>query len=366
MAMSNGTYWYVTSTYRAAKRIAWKALKRILHPRSIANINASELTITLVNGSTISLMVADQPDSLRGDSLSGCVIDEAAFVKKEAWEEVIRPALSDQQGPCWHITTPKGYNHFHELWESVEDEPDWQRFSFTTLDGGRVPQEEVDAARKVLDDRTFRQEYLASFESAAVRVYYDFDNENISSDTFDDGGDVLVGLDFNVSMMAGVICSRWKNGIQQWDEISMPNSNTQEVANYLAERFKGRKVIVYPDPTGAARKTSAAGLTDHGILRQAGLKVVSPTAPWAVKDGINAVNGLIRSASGEVNYRVHPRCKRTTKALRGVSFKEGSDDFVIDKQPGIEHWTDGLTYLVLSAANRVKPWKVGGSTFHVY
>ena len=141
----------------------------------------------------------------------------------------------------------------------------------------------------------------------------------------------------------------------------MPNSNTQEVAVYLAERFKNRRVIVYPDPTGAARKTSSTGLTDHGILRQAGLKVISPASPWAVKDKINATNGLIRSAAGDINYRIHPRCKHTIKALRGVSFKVGTEDYVIDKEPGIEHWTDGLGYLVLGACNTLKPWHTGSS-----
>jgi hypothetical protein len=366
MAKPYGNFWYVTSTYRAAKRIAWKALKRFLDRRVIGHINNGELTITLVNGATISLMGADQPDSLRGDSLSGCVIDEAAFTKPEAWTEVIRPALSDQQGPCWHITTPKGFNHFHELWEKVEDDPDWSRFSYTTLDGGRVPENEVEAAKRDLDPRTFRQEYLASFESAAGRCYYDFSDENISEEAQDDGGDVYVGLDFNVSIMAGVICSRWGKGLQQFDEISMPNSNTDEVGAYLADRFKGRRVIVVPDPTGASRKTSAStGVTDHGILRSHGLTVKSPGYDWNVKDKVNATNALIHTAVGERRLRVHPRCKKTIKAYRGVCFKEGSEEFVIDKEPGIEHWTDGAGYLALVVSNRVRPHASGGSNFRV-
>jgi len=366
MELPYGNFWYVTSTYKAAKRIAWKALKKLLHPAAVAHINNGDLIITLVNGATISLMGADQPDSLRGDSLSGCVIDEAAFTKPEAWTEVIRPALSDQQGPCWHITTPKGFNHFHELWEKVEDDPEWSRFSRTTLDGGRVPEKEIEAARRDLDARTFRQEYLASFESAAGRVYYDFSDANISKDALDDGGDVLVGLDFNVSVMAGTLCRRTPKGIEQWGEIDMPNSNTDEVGRYLAERFQGRKVIVYPDPTGNARKTSASsGMTDHKLLRKHGLKVVSPTAPWGVKDKVNATNCLIRSAAGDISYTIHPSCKKTIKALRGVCFKEGSEEFVIDKVPNIEHWTDALGYLVLSACNRLKPYDVGGSSLRV-
>lgn len=365
MEKAGGLFWYVTATYRAAKRIAWAALREMALPETVAKINHSDLTVTLVNGSTISLMGADNPDSLRGVSLSGCVIDEAAYVDPRVWAEVIRPALSDQEGPCWHITTPRGYNHFHELWERSEDDPTWSRFSYTTIDGGHVSEEEIAAAKRDLDARTFRQEYLASFETAAGRVYYDFDDSNVDGTVEDLGGNVLVGIDFNVGVMAGVLCSLAGRQLHQFDEIAMPNSNTDEVCQYLAERFKGRRVLVYPDPTGSARKTSSAGLTDHGIIRRWGFSCITPTSPWSVKDKINSTNGMICNAAGERNYFVHPKCKKTIRALRSVTYKEGSEDFVIDKTPNIEHWSDGLGYLVLSACNRMKPWPTGGSNFRV-
>lgn len=360
----NGNYWYVAPTYKAAKRIAWKRLKTMVPSHLVASINNTELTIELWNGCSLSLMGADAPDSLRGDSLSGAVIDEAAFTKPELWYEVLQPALSDQEGPVWQITTPRGFNHYHDLWESVEDDPEWARFSYSTIEGGRVKEDEIEKARNHLDARTFRQEYLASFEAAAGRAYYDFDDKNIDAEALDDGGTVYVGLDFNVSVMAGTLCSIYNRRMTQWGEIAMPNSNTDEVGAYLADRFQGRKVVVCPDPTGIARKTSAqAGVTDHRILRDHGLRVLSPRAPWSVKDKINATNALIRAADGTIRYRVHPSCKHTIKALRGVCFKDKSEDYTIDKAPGIDHWSDGLGYLVLSACNIVKPWKSGPSDF---
>ena len=41
---------------------------------------------------------------------------------------------------------------------------------------------------------------------------------------------------------------------------------------------------------------------------------------------------------------VHPRCKNTIKGFRSVTFKEGAEDFVVDKDPGLEHWIDGCGY----------------------
>lgn len=357
-------FWYVTKTQDSAKRIAWKLLQKIAPKEAVSKISNGELEITFTNGSTIVLMGADNPDSLRGSSLSGCVIDEAAYCKPKLWPEVIRPSLADTGGPCWHITTPAGLNHFYDTWTEHEGNPNWGRFSYTTLDGGRVPAEEVETARNEMDARSFRQEFLASFESILGRVYPEFGDDNITTDAEDTGGDILVGLDFNVSIMAGTLCSLVHDSIVQWGEIALPNSNTAEVMAYLKERFPNRRIKVYPDPTGNARSTtSSTGITDHGIIRAAGFKCISPVAPWGVKDKINATNALIRAASGRISYRIHPSCKNTIRALRSVTFKEGSEDFVIDKTANIEHWSDALGYLILSACNRLKPWRSGGSDF---
>ena len=353
--------WYVTQNYKSAKQIAWRQLRAMVPTEMFVKKNESELSVELTNGSLIALKGADNADSLRGVSLSSLIIDEAAYVKREAWEMVLRPALSDQGGPAWFITTPAGLNWFHDLWEQAEDQPDWSTHSYTTIEGGNVPAEEIEAAKRTLDDRTFRQEYLASFETLTGRVYPDFDNDNISDDVADTGGEILLGCDFNVGVMAGVLGSRVGDTLHIWDEVALKQSNTDEMCMHLKNKFPGRQIVAYPDPTGSARKTSAAGETDHGIIRKYGYKVISPKHPWAVKDKINSTNWLIRTAHGDCKMLVHPRCKNTIKALRNVTYKEGSEDYVIDKTANIEHWTDAMGYLVLGAFNQVKPWQTGSS-----
>ena len=353
--------WYVTANYRMAKQIAWRQLKDMAPRDLVVKQNESDLTIEFVNGARISLRGADNEDSLRGVSLSALVVDEAAYVKKSAWEMVLRPALSDQGGPAWFITTPAGLNWFHDLWEQAEEQDDWCTFSFTTIEGGNVPAEEIAAAKRTLDERTFRQEYLASFETLSGRCFPEFGDGNLDPDVADTNGPVLVGLDFNVGVMAGCIASKVGDTLHIWDDISVKNSNTDEVMQMLKARFPNREVYVYPDPTGSARKTSAAGETDHGIIRKWGFKCISPKHPWAVKDRLNATNWLIKNAEGQRRLFVHPRCKDLIKSFKSTTFKEGSEDFVIDKTAGVEHWIDGTGYLILSAMNQVKPWQTGSS-----
>ena len=362
----NSLNWYVTANYRMAKQIAWRQLKNMVPPEICVKRNETDLLIELSNGSIISLKGADNADSLRGVSLSSLVIDEAAYVKQEAWEMVLRPALSDQGGPAWFITTPAGLNWFHDLWEQAADQDDWSTFSYTTIQGGNVPAEEVEAARRTLDERTFRQEYLASFETLSGRVYPDFSDDNISDSIKDTGGPIMWGTDFNVSVLAGVLGSRVGDTLHIWDEVSVTQTNTDEVCAMLKARFPDRKIIAYPDPTGSARKTSSAGRTDHEIIRQHGFSCVSPKAPWAVKDKINATNCMIRTANGQIRLFVHPRCKNTIKALKNVTYKQGADDYIIDKSAGIEHWTDGAGYLILSEFNPLYERAGKGTGIRVY
>jgi predicted phage terminase large subunit-like protein len=163
MEKPGGLFYYVTATYRMAKQIAWVDLKQLTPREALATKNEGELSVELVNGARIFLKGAEDPDRLRGVSLSGCVVDEAAYVRQEAWTMVLRPALSDQRGPAWFITTPAGENWFTDALREAESggDPEGSGFRFTTEQGGRVAGAEIEAARRTLGPDLFRQEYGA-------------------------------------------------------------------------------------------------------------------------------------------------------------------------------------------------------------
>jgi phage terminase large subunit len=143
--------WYVAPTYRQSKQIVWRKLKHKLQDlRWTKRVNESELSITLKNGSTIALKGADNADSLRGVGLDFLVMDEFADIDPEAWYEVLRPTLADKQGGALFIGTPKGIGNWsHDLYQMPLENPDsWASFQFTTVDGGNVKPEEIEAARR--------------------------------------------------------------------------------------------------------------------------------------------------------------------------------------------------------------------------
>ena len=265
-----------------AKDIAWKELKKLVPKVWVQSKNETDLRLELINGSTIELKGTENAMALRGRSLAGVVLDEAAFMDRDVWAEVIRPALADKQGWALFISTPDGTaSWFYDMWCFCGEQEwdDWKRWSFTTIEGGNVAPEEVEAARSQLDARTFRQEFEASFENLTGLVAVSFSDDNIDKEVQDlHMLPLLLGLDFNVDPMAGICAYKHDNNLYVFDEIMLTGgATTWDFAEEVVRRYGvDRRVIACPDPTGSARKTSGVGVTDHTILRRSGFTVLSP------------------------------------------------------------------------------------------
>ena len=121
----------------------------------------------MVELGSIAVRSADNPQRLRGEGLDFLVMDEAAFVKPEVWQEVLRPTLTERKGSALFISTPIGRdNWFYDLWETAEEGDNWARFRFATTDNPAIDPEEVEAARTEVGSIVFAQEYLAEFVDA--------------------------------------------------------------------------------------------------------------------------------------------------------------------------------------------------------
>lgn len=159
---------YVAPTQSQARVIIWSLLLDI--GRGViksSHVNNSE--ITLANGAVIYVRGADRPDTLRGVSLSYAVLDEYADMKPSAWEEVIRASLSDRRGRAMFIGTPKGRNHFYELFNQEDEE--WRSWLFTTADNPLIHPDEIAAAKRTMSTFSFKQEYMASFDNSGTDTF---------------------------------------------------------------------------------------------------------------------------------------------------------------------------------------------------
>ena len=167
-----GHVFYVAPTQGQARDIMWQTLLELGHP-VISGSHINNLQIKLVNGATISLKGADRPETMRGVSLKFLVLDEYADMKPDVFEQILRPALTDQKGCARFIGTPMGRNHFYELYkygELVSDET-YRTWHFTSYDNPLLDSEEIDVAKKSMSSYAFRQEFMASFEARGSEMF---------------------------------------------------------------------------------------------------------------------------------------------------------------------------------------------------
>ncbi len=163
---------YVAPTQGQARVIIWDLLMDLGH-EIIASSHVNNMEITLVNGCVIYVRGADRPDTLRGMDLWYVVMDEYADMKPIVWEQVIRAALSRHKGRALFIGTPKGRNHFYDLYQiGVQGKDDeWKSWLFYTADNELIDPAEIEAAKRTLSTFAFRQEYLADFDNAGTDVF---------------------------------------------------------------------------------------------------------------------------------------------------------------------------------------------------
>ena len=339
--------WYVAPTYRMAKDIVWNELvDRLTKHKWISKTNHSDLKITLRNGSEISLRGGDNENSLRGVGLDFLVMDEFADCKSHLWHEVLRPTLSDKNGSALFCGTPRGYGNWsYNLFTKEQEDINWKSFQFTTLEGGQVSATEIDQARQDLDERTFKQEYMASFVNYAGQIYYNFDRkDNVIEKYQPQSNEIHIGMDFNIDPMSAVVSEVIGNNVYIYDEIVIYSSNTDEMVQEIRNRYAGKHIFVYPDPASKQRKTSAGGVTDLAILKNAGYNLRVRNNHPLIRDRINAVNTKLKNANGKRSLFIDQRCKNVIKSIERQIYKEGTT--VPDKDNNYDHMNDALGYMV--------------------
>jgi hypothetical protein len=143
----------------------WRDFKRVLTPVT-KDRSEQEHRIELVTGGVVECWTLDGPDPARGRKYKRVGIDEGGIVRDlmARWNEAIRPTLTDLAGDAWFFGTPKGRNGFWQLHQrGVSGDPEWSAFSGPTSQNPHISAEEIEAARRDLPDRVFRQEFLAEF-----------------------------------------------------------------------------------------------------------------------------------------------------------------------------------------------------------
>lgn len=343
--------WYVAPSYRMAKQIMWPEILEAIPFDWIKKVNETMLTVWLKNGTRIELKGADNPDSLRGVGIHFLVMDEVQDIDPEAWKKVLRPTLASTGGHALFIGTPKSYNFLYDLYMLGQDKKNqalgrWMSWQFPTITSPFIPDYEIEAARQDMDEKSFNQEFLASFEVMSGRVYHAFDRRvHIKTCPFNKDLPIWIGQDFNIDPMSSVVLQPQPTG-EVWavSELSLKASNTSEVVAELGKRYWRymSQITIFPDPASNYRQ-HARGETDLDIFRAAEfdrIKFRKKHPPIA--DRVNSVNMMLKNAEGRTRLFMDPTCERLIESVEQTIYKPGGRE--IDKEMNIEHMGDALGY----------------------
>jgi len=337
----NERRWIITPTYRQGKTTTWKLLRTIFRDYD-AQVNESELLVKLPNGAEIAIKGSEQENNLRGAGIDMVCMEEYSYIKPHVWEEIIYPMLTTTDGDALFIGTPNGYDHLYDSCMLGQGKSiDWKSWQFTTVDGGFVPEKEIEKAKSMMDERAFRTEFLASFETTGNRAAYNFDRQIHVKQTDQRTGRLAYGIDFNVSAMSAVLIMEFSDSIHYLDEIRLTNSNTEEIAKEMKKLAPN--IPVYPDAAGRARSTTS-NRSDHQILRDHGFHIIAKKANPPVIDRLNALNRMLKDANGRVRMTVDPKCVYLIKDLEQV---QRTRDGKIDKSDiKLTHMMDACSYYI--------------------
>lgn len=197
-ALQGRRAWWVFPSYPMAA-VGWRMLKRLAVQIPGANMREVDRLIEFPSSGAVQIRSADNPDSLRGESLDELIMDEAAFMREEAWTEALRPTLSDRKGRAVFISTPKGRNWFWRIWQLGQTgDPDWQSWQFPTTSNPFIDPNEIEAARRNLPERIFAQEYLAEFIEDGGGVFRRVMEAAVAEpeDVADETAEYLIGADW--------------------------------------------------------------------------------------------------------------------------------------------------------------------------
>lgn len=354
----NPQYAYVAPTYGQAKRIAWDMLKQICEHIPGATFNEADLRLEIARPSArdkikIILLGSENPGAIRGIYLDGVVLDEFAECDPTVWTQVIRPALSDRMGWAIILGTPRGTNHFYELYKAAENNPDWFVKSYKASETGVIPVAELEAARAIMEEADYMQEFEVSFSAALVGSYYGKDIEKAEAEgricrvPYDPMLTVSTYWDLGVSDMTAiwfVQTLRWRE-IRVIDYLQDSGIGLDSYAKMLKDKDYVYSAHVLPHDievrelsTGKSRKEIL-----QNLLR--GTRIVAAKRD-SIADGINASRMLIGKA-----YFDKENCKLGIEALRNYQRQWDAKNKTFQSKPKHDwcsHAADGFRTLALN------------------
>ncbi len=289
----------------------------------------------------------DNPDLIVGYEVGYSLIDEADVLPKDKMKDVFRQIIARNRKPLPNgdvnstdmVSTPEGFKFLYDFFRTNNNE-NKNLIKASTYDNPFLSDDYIAALEDSYDSKqiaAYLNGEFTNLTSGTVYVDYDVDKNSTDREVEAEDSILFVGMDFNVTNMSAVFHVVDKGIPTAVDEITS-GYNTEETCKMIKERYPNKKIVVYPDASGASRKTSSS-TTDHDIIRQHGFQVYTHKTNPFVKDRINTVNMMLRKG-----YKVNRhKCPMLAQGLEQQAYDKNGQP---DKSSGLDHVTDAAGYYI--------------------
>lgn len=344
----NGAYYM--PTYDLIKLRAIPGAERDLTHLGLSfKTNKSDYSIEVANYGKIIFRSYDTPERIIAYEVAHSICDELDTLRKDKAEIVWRKISERNRQRCAGlntiglVTTPdQGVNGFvYEKWVKMK-QPGYVLYKASTYSNPFLPKgyaEQILANYDpILAELYLRGDFVSLNQS---KVYHFFDRTKCHTSRQITPEDTVlhVGLDFNVGGCCAVTFVIDNNNPVAVDEFV--SYDTRDFVNNLT-RYKGKAVIVYPDASGGSGRTNASE-SDISIIQKAGFQVLSHPSNPAIRDRVNAYNGLLAHNRLTVNTN---KCPNLVNALETQGYDERGEPEKWNAHPAIDDWADGSGYFV--------------------
>jgi hypothetical protein len=355
-----GVYFYCLPTFRQARLTLWDSMTNdgvkfldFLPKELIANINTQEMKIRLVNNSLIQLIGSDTYDtSLIGTNPRMIVFSEYALSDERAYH-YIRPIMNANGGLVVFLSTPRGHNHFYQLYEIARNSPDWWVTKLTVEDCKHIPISmiEQDIRNGEISEDMVQQEYYCDFNSGVEGSYYGkyIDKMRLAGHIgqvdYESAFPVHTSWDLGFRDDTSII---FFQTIGTTVRIIDCYSKSKEGLEHYINVIKNKPYLVYgkhiaPHDIGVTE--FASGQTRVSKARQLGIN-------FTLANNVSIMDGIesCRSAFSKI-WIDEKKCQPLIKALEGYRQEYDTKRKVYNAKPlhnECSHYADAFRYLCVS------------------
>ena len=361
-----GVYFYMLPTFSQSRKVIWDSITNdgvrfidFIPKEIIKTTNSQELKITLVNGSIIQMLGSDNYDAIVGTNPIFIVLSEFALADPRALE-LFRPILNANSGTLIVVSTPRGKNAFHDLYQSALKSKEWFCQKLSLEDTKHIPVERIerDIEEGLVSPDLVQQEYYCSFSQGAEGAYYSRYIQDmrvsgrIGAYPWNWNYPVETVFDIGVTDSTCILFFQRING--KTYIIDSYQKNKEGMEFYAAYIFsKPYRYSKHWAPHDIAVKEFGTGMTRLEKARELGIKF--ETRESGTKSGLPAVSiidGIENVRSSFVNMYINEdTCKDFIKAIENYRQEWDNSRQVYKTKPLHDknsHFADCLRYLCLS------------------